>query len=200
MAGLDERDLEADPIVQFGTWLDEAVAQGIVEPNAMTLATAAPDGRPSARMVLLKGVDERGFVFYTNYDSRKGRELEANPHAALVFWWRQLQRQVTVTGTVARVEPSESDAYFATRPRGSQLGAWASPQSRVLADRAQLDRRFAELAAAHATGQVSRPPWWGGYRVAPDTVEFWQARPDRLHDRLRYLRTPSGWALERLAP
>lgn len=200
MAGLDERDLEADPIVQFGVWLDDAVAHGIVEPNAMTLATAGPDGRPSARMVLLKGVDERGFVFYTNYDSRKGRELDANPQAALVFWWRELQRQVTVTGTVARVEASESDAYFATRPRGSQLGALASPQSRVLADRQQLDRRFAELAAVHATGQVPRPTWWGGYRVAPDTVEFWQARPDRMHDRLRYLRTASGWALERLAP
>ncbi|MDQ3973238.1 MAG: pyridoxamine 5'-phosphate oxidase [Actinomycetota bacterium] len=200
LAGLDERDLAPDPIGQFAVWFDQAVAHGIVDADAMTLATAAPDGRPSARTVLLKGVDEHGFVFYTNYRSRKARELAANPYAALVFWWPQLQRQVSATGTVTRADPAESDAYFASRSRGSQVGAWASSQSEVLPGRAELDRRFAELAAAYEGVPVPRPPWWGGFRVLPDTVEFWQGRANRLHDRLRYRRARQGWALQRLAP
>ncbi|HWB71871.1 MAG TPA: pyridoxamine 5'-phosphate oxidase [Egibacteraceae bacterium] len=200
LAGLDERDLAPDPIGQFAVWFDQAVAHGIVDADAMTLATAAPDGRPSARTVLLKGVDEHGFVFYTNYRSRKARELAANPYAALVFWWPQLQRQVSATGTVTRADPAESDAYFASRSRGSQVGAWASSQSEVLPGRAELDRRFAELAAAYEGVPVPRPPWWGGFRVLPDTVEFWQGRANRLHDRLRYRRARQGWTLQRLAP
>ena len=199
-AGLGEADLDADPVVQFGRWFQAAAAAGLDEPNAMTLATATPDGRPSARMVLLKGVDADGFVFYSNYGSRKGQELAANPLAALVFWWAPLARQVRVEGPVERCAPEESAAYFATRPRGAQLGAWASPQSRVLADRAALERRVAELAARFA-GAVPPPPDWGGYRLRPQVVEFWQGRPDRLHDRLRYRRRPEGgWAVERLAP
>jgi len=179
------------------------LAAGLVEPNAMTLATVGPDGRPSARMVLLKGFDHRGFVFYTNYSSRKGRELTANPAAALVFWWPPpVHRQVRIEGLVERVSHEESDAYFRTRPFGSQLGAWASNQSEVIAGRDILELRLERLTATYAGGEVPLPPYWGGYRLAPDVIEFWQGRPNRLHDRLRYSRdgATAGWTLERLSP
>ena len=198
--GLVEADVDPDPVVQFGRWFDDARAAGLVEPSAMALATAGADGAPSARMVLLRGVDQRGFVFYTNHDSRKAAELAANPRAALVFWWGELQRQVRVEGLVERTSQEESAAYFRTRPPGSRLSAWASPQSRVIPGRAVLDERVAELAARHPDGEVPLPPFWGGYRLVPEVVELWQQRPDRLHDRLRYTRTPGGWRIERLAP
>jgi pyridoxamine 5'-phosphate oxidase len=199
--GLSEADLAPDPFAQFQAWFDTALAAGLPEPNAMTLATATPDGRPSARMVLIKGVDPRGFVFYTNYESRKGRELEANPWAALVFYWPELERQIRIEGRVERVAAEESDAYFASRPLGSRLGAWASPQSQVIPGRDVLEARLRDLEARFASGDVPRPPHWGGYRVVPEAVEFWQGRPSRLHDRLRYTRQADGrWAIERLAP
>jgi pyridoxamine 5'-phosphate oxidase len=187
-------------VVQFGRWFDDARAADLLEPSAMTLATATADGVPSARMVLLRGVDQRGFVFYTNYESRKAAELAANPRAALVFWWGALQRQVRVEGPVQPTSQEESAAYFRTRPPGSRLSAWASPQSRVIPGREVLDQRVAELAARHPDGDVPLPPFWGGYRLVPEVVELWQQRPDRLHDRLRYTRTPGGWRIERLAP
>lgn len=199
-ASLAEGDVAADPIAQFLAWFDDAQAAELREPNAMTLATATPDGAPSARIVLLKGVDERGFVFYTDYRSRKGEELAANPRAALVFHWAELERQVRVTGTVARVAREESEAYYRTRPVGSRIGAWASHQSRPIAGRAELEAREAELAHRYADGDVPLPPHWGGYRVAPETVEFWQGRPSRLHDRLRYVREDGAWRVERLSP
>ena len=199
--GLDESDLDPDPFVQFRSWFDQAVAAQVPEPNAMTLATAGADCRPSARLVLLKGFDASGFVFYTNYESRKARELAANPWAALVFFWPQLARQVRIEGRVEPVAPHESDAYFHSRPRGSQLGAWASHQSQVISSRAVLDQRMQELTAAYQARPVPRPPYWGGYRLAPTLVEFWQGRPNRLHDRLRYRRLEDGgWLIERLAP
>jgi len=199
-AGLTEGDLDPDPIVQFGRWLATAVEEGLLEPTAMTLATADAEGHPSARIVLLKGVDKRGFVFFTNYRSRKGRELVDNPHVALVFYWDRLERQVRVTGRAERAGEEESDAYFASRPRGSQLGAWVSPQSDVLADRAELDARGEDVAARFRDGPIPRPPAWGGVRVVPDAIEFWQGRRDRLHDRLRYRLTSEGWTVERLSP
>ena len=195
---LAEADVDADPVVQFGRWFEQAERAGLLEPTAMTLATATPDGRPSARMVLLRGFDERGFCFYTNYESRKGVELAANPRAALVFWWGELERQVRIEGRVEPTSRSESEAYFHSRPPGSQLSAAASPQSRVIDGRATLERRVAELAAG--TGQVPLPDFWGGYRLAHEVVEFWQGRPNRLHDRLRYRRAAGGWKIERLAP
>ena len=199
-AALAEADVDADPVVQFGRWFEQAEQAGLLEPTAMTLATATPDGRPSARMVLLRGFDERGFCFYTNHESRKGVELAANPRAALVFWWGELERQVRIEGPVAPTSRAESEAYFHSRPPGSQLSAAASPQSRVIQDRAVLERRVAELAADSADGQVPLPDFWGGYRLTHEVVEFWQGRPNRLHDRLRYRRAGDGWKIERLAP
>jgi pyridoxamine 5'-phosphate oxidase len=198
LRGLGEEDLAPDWAAQAERWLTEAVAARVHEPNAMVLATADASGRPSARTVLLKGLDERGFVLFTNRTSRKGREALANPRAALVLPWIALQRQILVTGSVGVVSEEESDAYWATRPRGSQVGAAASPQSQVVGSRAELEERFAAVAAG--TGPVARPPHWGGLRVAPDSVEFWQGRPNRLHDRLRYRRAGDRWVVERLAP
>lgn len=199
-AALDEREIAPDPIAQFVIWFEEAVSSGLPEPNAMTLATATADGRPSARIVLLKGIDERGFVFYSNYQSRKGRELAANPFAALAFHYPALERQVRVEGRVALVSGEESDAYYLSRPIGSRLGAWASHQSEVVADRATLDRRLAELERAALVNPPPRPEHWGGYRVIPDSIEFWQGRPNRMHDRLRYQRSEGRWIVQRLEP
>jgi len=198
-AGLEEADLAPTWLGQFGRWFADAVAAPLIEPNAMVVATATPDARPSARTVLLKGVDERGFAFYTNLDSRKGREARANPHAAIVFPWHEMGRQVLVNGPVEAVSAEESDAYFATRPRDARLGAHASPQSQVIASRDALDDALEELAARYPA-DVPRPDNWGGLRVVPVTVEFWQGRMHRLHDRLRYRREAGGWVVERLAP
>jgi pyridoxamine 5'-phosphate oxidase len=198
---LDEDAADADPLKQFQRWFDEARAAGLPLPEAMTLATATPDGHPSARLVLLKQADEAGFTFYTNYRSQKARELDANPEAALVFYWPQLERQVRVEGRVVRTGVSESNAYFKTRPRESQLGAHASPQSEAVASRAVLEQKFAELARFWEGREVERPAHWGGYRLAPDRIEFWKGRPSRLHDRLLYERQPDGrWSITRLAP
>jgi pyridoxamine 5'-phosphate oxidase len=199
--GLTEEDTGSDPIAHFARWLGEAIAAQLPEPLAMALTTSTPDGYPSARMVLLRGFDAAGFVFYTNYDSRKGHELQANPRAALVFFWPELQRQIRIEGTVAHVAAEESDAYFASRPRGSQIGAWASQQSQVLPDRATLERRVEQLEALYHDQSVPRPPHWGGYRVQPAVIEFWQGRASRLHDRLRFRRLKNGeWLRERLSP
>jgi len=196
---LRRRDLDPDPLRQFERWFEEASAV-VRAPEAAALATASRDGAPSARMVLLKRVDERGLVFHTHYSSRKGRELEANPRAALLVYWDPLGRQVRVEGRVGRVPPEEADEYFATRPRGGQLAAHASRQSEVLEGRGELDRRVAELEAEYADGGVRRPEWWGGYRLVPEVWEFWQHRADRLHDRFRYRPSGGGWIIERLSP
>ena len=199
--GLHERDADPDPLRQFAIWFAEAQAVGVLEPTAMTLATATPDGTPSARTVLLKHYDARGFAFYTNYDSQKGRELDANPRAALLFYWPELERQVRLNGAVARVSTEESAAYFRSRPEGSRLGAWISKQSSVIPDRETLERDFARIAAEFAGGDIPLPPFWGGYRLAPHAIEFWQGRPSRLHDRLRYTREgDDAWRIERLSP
>jgi pyridoxamine 5'-phosphate oxidase len=200
-AGLNETDASPEPIAQFRRWFDEALAADLHEPNAMTLATATPDGRPSARVVLLKGFDERGFVFYTSYEGRKGRELEDNPRCALVFYWGELERQVRVEGGASRVSEKESDGYFGSRPRGSRLGAWASEQSRPVGGREVLEERLRSLEAEYEGREVPRPPFWGGYRVEPEIIEFWQGRENRLHDRLVYRRSEEGgWRRERLQP
>ena len=202
-AGLDESELAPDPIAQFGVWLGDWQVVAVGDANAMVLATATPDGRPSARTVLLKGVSGGDFVFFTNYGSRKGRELAANPRGTLLFPWHAIGRQVIVEGAVERVPVEVSDAYWATRPLGSRLGAAASPQSTVVPDRADLDRRYAAVAAAHPDGDIPRPDHWGGYRLRPDRIELWQGRENRLHDRFAYVpdeSLPTGWRVVRLAP
>jgi pyridoxamine 5'-phosphate oxidase len=198
--GLTESVADADPVEQFRKWFEEALAADLHEPNAMTLATATSGGRPSARIVLLKGFDERGFVFYTNYEGRKARELEDNPYCALVFYWGELERQVRVEGRASRIPKEESDAYFDSRPRGSRLGAWVSEQSRTIESREALEDRLRELEERYGGAEIPRPPFWGGYRVEPDSVEFWQGRENRLHDRLIYRRSERGWKIERLQP
>ncbi len=224
LAGLRRADLEADPVAQFSRWFEQATgarASGRIrklivtvyksilsffgaetpDVNAMTLATADKEGRPSARIVLLKGVDERGFIFFTNYDSRKGHELTENPRGALVFYWPDLERQVCVAGDVARLPEAESEAYFKSRPRGSRIGAWASKQSEVVVDRGELERQWQQLETQYPGQQVPKPPFWGGYILSPTRVEFWQGRPNRLHDRFRYTRQPDkSWLIERLSP
>jgi len=201
LAGLLEKDLAKNPFRQFEQWFQEAEAAKIPEPNAMTLATCGRDGRPAARTVLLKGCDGRGFVFYSNYESRKGRELDANPRATLLFPWVAMERQITVEGPVGRVTREESEVYFHSRPRQSQLAAWASPQSIAVAGRAVIEESFRVIEKKYEGREVPLPPNWGGFRLAPETVEFWQGRRSRLHDRLRYRRETGGdWVVERLAP
>jgi pyridoxamine 5'-phosphate oxidase len=198
--GLAEADADPDPIAQFQRWFDDARRAEVQEPNAMALATVDAAGQPAARMVLLKGLDARGLAFYTNRDSRKARELLENPKAALVFWWGPIERQVRFEGMIEAVDPAEADAYFASRPRGSQLAAWASAQSSVIEGRAALEAAERAQRERFGEGEVPRPPFWGGYRLVPAVVEFWHGRESRLHDRLRYTRTQGGWRIERLAP
>ncbi|HEU4567197.1 MAG TPA: pyridoxamine 5'-phosphate oxidase [Marmoricola sp.] len=198
--GLDESDLEDDPFAMFDHWLRQALAAGIHEPNAMVVATVGADGRPASRSVLLKKVTEQGFCFYTNHESRKGRELAAEPHCALLFPWYQLHRQVRIEGVAEQLPRADAEDYFATRPRESQLGAWASPQSRVVASRAELQRAYDDAAARFEGQPVPCPPYWGGWVVVPETLEFWQGRRGRMHDRLVYRRAADGWTTERLAP
>lgn len=198
--GLDEESVGTEPFGLFDRWYLEARRAGLYLPESMTLATATTDGKPSARLVLLKGHDERGFVFFTNYESRKAAELESNPVASLAIHWPILQRQVRVEGSVERISEDESYSYFSTRPRGSRIGAWASPQSRVIPDRAELERRVAEFDARYPGEEIPLPPHWGGYRIRPDRIEFWQGRASRLHDRFRFSREGDAWKVERLAP
>jgi pyridoxamine 5'-phosphate oxidase len=201
LAGLRRADLEPDPVAQFQKWFQQALFAQLAEPNAMTLATADKQGNPSARIVLLKGADERGFIFFTNYDSRKGRELTENPKASLVFFWPELERQVCVAGTVSKISREESVQYFNIRPKGSRLAAWVSSQSEAIADRTVLEEKLAELTARHPGEEIPLPPYWGGYCVAPHRIEFWQGRPNRLHDRFRYSKEAGkSWIIERLSP
>jgi pyridoxamine 5'-phosphate oxidase len=196
-----EAEVATHPIEQFDRWWQQVKASAIDEPNAMTLATASADGMPNARIVLLKGFDSEGFVFFTNYESYKGKQLEENPRACLVFFWKELERQVRITGLVRKIDAAESDAYFGSRPEGSRLGAWASPQSQVIPGRSWLDQHFEEVKNSFSGKPIERPPHWGGYRVQPVIVEFWQGRPSRLHDRIQYSLEESGeWKRERLAP
>lgn len=197
---LTETEVDPNPFQQFRLWFEEAVTAQLPEPNAMTLATASKTGMPSARIVLLKGVDDRGFVFYTNFESRKGQELKENPQAVLVFLWKQLERQVRIEGPVEVVSDADADAYFHSRPLASQLGAWASEQSRVIASREVLEQRFQTLQTQYENQEIPRPPHWGGFRVLPQQIEFWQGRPSRLHDRLCYRLQQDSWLIERLAP
>jgi pyridoxamine 5'-phosphate oxidase len=200
LSSLSESDVDADPIRQFDRWFADAVSARVLEPNAMTLATATRDGVPSARIVLLKGVDARGFVFYTDYRSRKGAELAENPLAALTFLWKEIERQVRVSGAVSRTSESESEAYYRTRPVGSRLGAWASQQSAVIANRTELEQRLRDVERRFPNDDVPLPPHWGGFRVVPEEIEFWQGRTNRLHDRLRYRREGDAWSISRLSP
>jgi pyridoxamine 5'-phosphate oxidase len=199
LGSLDVSDVDRDPIRQFQTWFNQALDAKLPEPNAMTVATVDEQGRPAARILLIKGVDERGFVFFTNYESRKGHELAANPHAALLFHWIELERQVRIEGKVEKTSDAESDTYFHSRPLGSRIGAWASEQSAVIGSRAQLEAREREISAQYGE-HPPRPPHWGGYRLVPSAIEFWQGRPSRLHDRIRYTREAGAWTIERLAP
>jgi pyridoxamine 5'-phosphate oxidase len=200
-ASLDESAVDRDPILQFRAWFDQATEAGLAEPHAATLATASPAGRPSARVVLIRGFDDRGFVFFTNYQSRKGREIAANPFASLCFFWQPLERQVRVEGSVVVVSEADSDEYFRGRPRDSKLGAWVSNQSVAVPGREALEAEMEFIQRRFPGDEVPRPPHWGGFRIVPDAIEFWQGRPGRLHDRLVYLRSPEGgWRIERLAP
>ena len=199
-ARLDEANVSRDPITEFARWFEEAVKAEVQEPNAMTLATAGPDGTPSARIVLLKGFDQRGFVFFTDFRSQKGRQLERNARAALVFYWPELERQIRITGATATVGREESEAYFRSRPRGSRISAWVSHQSQVIENRKQLEDRVPEVELKYPGDEVPLPPYWGGFRVTPSSVEFWQGRTSRLHDRIRYLRDGERWRIERLSP
>jgi pyridoxamine 5'-phosphate oxidase len=196
-----ESEVDPDPFVTFATWFQEARDAGLYEANAMTLATVGTEGRPSARVVLMRRMDERGFCFFTNYESRKGQDLAANPWAALLFWWGPLERQVRIEGQVEKLSAEESDDYFNSRPKGSRLGAWVSAQSQVIESRHYLEEKLAALEAEYADREPQRPPLWGGYRLVPTEMEFWQGGPNRLHDRLRYVRQiEGGWRIERLAP
>ncbi len=199
--GLNETDIDLNPFIQFQKWFDEALTAQLLEPNAMTLATTTTDGKPSARIVLLKDFDERGFVFFTNYNSQKGQELAENPQAALVFWWAELERQVRICGHVEKISENDSDRYFQSRPFQSRLGAWASNQSDIIESRTLLEQRFQELQAKYENQDVPRPPHWGGLRVIPTEIEFWQGRSSRLHDRMLYTRLDnSDWKIQRLSP
>ncbi|MFL5760107.1 MAG: pyridoxamine 5'-phosphate oxidase [Thermomicrobiales bacterium] len=198
--GLHEEEVDPDPFKQFAIWFEQARKAEGIEPNAMTVATASAEGVPSARIVLLKGFDEQGFVFYTNYESAKGNELAANPRAALLFYWPHVERQVRISGSVTMISREESERYFHSRPLGSQIGAAASHQSEILTDRAALEAEFARLEREYAGSNVPLPDFWGGYRVAPEWIEFWQGRPSRLHDRLRYIREGGDWRVVRLSP
>lgn len=201
LQGLSVSDVNPNPFIQFRQWFDQALAAQLPEPNAMTVATVTPDGKPRARMVLLKGFDERGFVFYTNYNSQKGQELAQNPQASLVFWWAELERQVRISGRTEKASESESDEYFYSRPLNSRLGAWASNQSEVIESREALEQRMQELQIKYQNQDVKRPPHWGGFRVIPAEIEFWQGRSNRLHDRLLYTRLDDGsWKIVRLSP
>jgi pyridoxamine 5'-phosphate oxidase len=200
LQGLSETEIDFNPFVQFREWFNQALSADILEPNAMMVATTTPLCKPSARMVLLKDFDERGFVFYTNYNSHKAQELAENPQAALVFWWAELQRQVRISGRVEKISDSESDKYFYSRPFSSRLGAWASNQSEVIENRELLEQNLEELKEKYQNGEIPRPPHWGGIRVIPAEIEFWQGRSSRLHDRLVYTRNYDGWKIERLSP
>ena len=200
LQSLSEKDVKQDPFAQFTQWWDEAVASEIIEVNAMTLSTVTAEGRPSARIVLLKGFDTNGFVFFTNYESNKGQQLTANPFASLVFFWKELERQVRIEGTVVKVSDQESDDYFHSRPQGSQLGAIASPQSRIIEGRSIIEKNLESLQEKYQGSVIPRPSHWGGYRVVPDTIEFWQGRSSRLHDRIKYIKEVSAWKIVRLAP
>lgn len=197
---LDESSVDPDPVVQFGLWFREAVDSQLPDTNAFVLSTASAQGRPSARVVLLRDFGLKGFSFYTNYNSRKGKEIEANPYAAATFFWHQLERQVRIEGPLIKQSDDESDLYFGGRPAGSKIGAWASPQSKLIRSRHELDLKYAEVEKKYADGNVPRPPFWGGYWLVPDQVEFWQGRPSRLHDRIVYSRADEQWAISRLAP
>jgi pyridoxamine 5'-phosphate oxidase len=199
-ARLEESSVAGDPIVEFGRWFEEALKAQVQEPNAMTLATASADGAPSARIVLLKGFDDRGFVFFTDYRSRKAGELTENSRAALVFYWPELERQIRITGSTVRTEREESEAYFRSRPRGSRIGAWVSHQSQVIGNRRELEERIQEVERRYPEDDIPLPPYWGGFRLQPESLEFWQGRTSRLHDRIRYLRAGGSWRIERLSP